>query len=425
MIHYITTNGIGNAWVANELRQVELAAVPFMLHTMRPPGQTYHLSEWALKINRRTRVIYPLPRLSMLVSALAGSFLFGGRFFAALANALFGERETLRGRIAAIAHLLVACHWARLSRNERVTHIHAQWIHSSGTIAMYGAWLLGVPFSFTGHATDLFRDRVALKDKIRRAEFIICISSFHRDFYVEHGARPEQLRIVYCGIDVDQFSSPEASRKRSEGVIRIRSSGRLVEKKGFRYLIDACKVLAERGVALECVIGGSGPLEQTLRKQVDELGLSDRMTVTGEALKQEKIPEFMHGGDVYCLPCVWASDNDVDGLPQMLMEAMACGLPAVSTRLVGIPDLVVHEKTGILVEPNDAMALADAILRLGRDRDLAERLARAGRQHVLEKFDISNCLEPLIAEFRAKLGQPAVSAEMDELPHPAPTEVGA
>ena len=424
-IHYITSHGIGQPWVANELRVVGGAGVPFKLHAMRHLRQMCFDSEWAQRMNAAANVLYAPPLWGLVVSQLLGPVRFRGRYFAALLNALIANRENRRARVAALFHFFVAVHWAQQLHREETAHIHSQWAYSSGTIGMYAAWLLDVPISVTGHATDLFRDRVALKDKIRRAEFIICISTFHRDFYLEHGARPEQLRIVYCGIDVDQFSLPEASRKRSDGVIRIRSSGRLVEKKGFRYLIDACKVLAERGVALECVIGGSGPLDQQLRKQARELGLSDRVTITGEALKQEKIPEFMHGGDVYCLPCVWASDNDVDGLPQMLMEAMACGLPAISTRLVGIPDLILHEETGLLVEPNNAEALADAILRLGRDCELAERLARAGRQRVLEKFDISNCLEPLIAEFRAKLGQPAVSAGMNELPHSAPTEVGA
>ena len=136
--------------------------------------------------------------------------------------------------------------------------IHAQWAHSCGTIGMYGAWLLGVPFSFTGHATDLFRDRVALHDKIRRAEFIICISSFHREFYKKHGARDEQLHLAYCGIDVSDFA-PSPSPNRCGERLRILSSGRLVEKKGFPYLIDACRLLADRGVPFECVIAGSGP----------------------------------------------------------------------------------------------------------------------------------------------------------------------
>ena len=122
--------------------------------------------------------------------------------------------------------------------------IHSQWIHSCGTVGMYGAWLLDVPFSFTGHAVDLFRDRVALDDKIRRAEFIVCISEFHRRFYLEHGARPQRLHVVYCGIDTGAFAF---HRHRREGRFREPSVGRLVEKKGFNDLIQACGILADRG----------------------------------------------------------------------------------------------------------------------------------------------------------------------------------
>jgi glycosyltransferase involved in cell wall biosynthesis len=111
----------------------------------------------------------------------------------------------------------------------------------------------------------------------------------------------------------------------------------------------------------------------------------------------------MHGGDVYCLPCVWASDDDVDGLPQMLMEAMACGLPAVSTQLVGIPDLIENEKSGLLVQPRRSSELADALERLIRDPELAARLAATGRERVVEVFDLSRCLTPLMDQFRAHL----------------------
>jgi glycosyltransferase involved in cell wall biosynthesis len=142
---------------------------------------------------------------------------------------------------------------------------------------------------------------------------------------------------------------------------------------------------------------------ESLRRRINDDGLSDRISITGEDILQEKIPEFMHGGDVYCLPCVWASDNDVDGLPQMLMEAMSCGLPAISTRLVGIPDLVIHEQTGLLVEPRNAQQVADAILRMKDDPDLAKRLALAGRKYCIEKFDIDVSLNPLLERFRQHL----------------------
>jgi glycosyltransferase involved in cell wall biosynthesis len=404
-IHYVAPYGIGAPWVANELSQVEAAGIPFVLHALRRPEQVLHASEWASAMNKRTVAIYPVPVLGLLVSLLAAPVLFRGRFFAALWNAFFGRREHLRARIAGITHFFVACHWVRGIRNlpQEAAHIHSQWIHACGTVAMYAAWLLDVPFSFTGHATDLFRDRCALEDKIRQADFIVCISEFHRRFYLENGARPEQLIVVYCGIDPSWFYPP-AQERAADRPYRILSSGRLVEKKGFTDLIEACRILADRGKRFECVIGGSGELEHDLRSMIERLGLSGRVTVTGEALIQEKIVEFMHSGDVYVLPCVWAKDGDVDGLPQMLMEAMACGLPAVSTRLVGIPDLIQHEATGLLVEPNAPIELADAITRLMHDRPLAARLAVAGRAWVAERFDLRDCLEPLIERYRRRLG---------------------
>lgn len=404
MIHYMTTQGLGDAWVGNELHIVaQTNGIPVVLHAMRAPTRKLFASEWASELNRNTRVVYPLNSLSMLVSAVAAPALFGGRFWAALGNALLGRREHLRARLASLAHLFVACDWARTLRREPVTHIHSQWIHSGGTIAMYGAWLLGKSFSFTGHAADLFRERVALEDKVRRADFIICISKFHRELFKSLGARDEQLHIAYCGIDHKLFV-PRAPQRVPGELLRIRSSGRLVEKKGFAYLVDACRILRERGVALECLIGGSGPLQQTLQAQIDRLGLQDSVKLTGQELKQEEIPQFMYTGDIYCLPCVWAADRDVDGLPQMLMEAMACGLPAISTRLVGIPDLIIDGRTGLLVEPNDAAQLADAIVRLRDDPALAQRLAEQGRQWLMKTFDIETSLEPLIRQYRIKLG---------------------
>jgi colanic acid/amylovoran biosynthesis glycosyltransferase len=412
LIHYITQNGIGNAWVANELSRVDAAGVPHVLHSLRAPEKLLHGSPWAVRLNQNTHVVYPLPPLGLLLSLLLAPLLFGTRWFAALFNALFGKREHLRARVACIGHFVVACHWARLWRHGAmpVSHIHAQWINSNGSLAMYGAWLLGVPFSFTGHATDLTRNRSALEDKIRRAEFIVCISEWHRRFYLEHGARPEQLFIVYCGIDPSWFYPRAVDAPRPQRPWRIVSSGRLVEKKGFAVLIDACKQLADRGEAFDCIIGGSGELEATLRAQIDRLGLSDRVHVSGQSLQQEKIVDFMHDGDVYVLPCVPAADGDIDGLPQMLMEAMASGLPAISTRLVGIPDLIEHERTGLLVEPNDAAGLADAIARLKRDPMLTQRLAAEGRQFVLERFDLRTCLEPLIDRYRRRLGLAAKPA---------------
>jgi colanic acid/amylovoran biosynthesis glycosyltransferase len=406
MIHYVTTNGVGDAWVANELHAVARAGIPVTLHAMRPPHQRFFDADWAAALDRRTRRIYPVPPLALAADVALAPWRFGRRFWAALGNALFGQRESFRVRLACLAHFAVACRWAASRRRDGapVRLIHAQWAHSGASIAMYGAWLLGVPFSFTGHAADLFRERAALRDKVRRAAFIGCISTFHRDFYTSLGARDEQLELVYCGIDVRHFAPRPAGAR--PGPPHVLSSARLVPKKGLTYLVEACRILAGRGVALRCTIAGSGPLESALRRQVEAAGLADRVTLTGRPLTQEQIPAFMHGGDLYCLPCVRADDGDIDGLPQMLMEAMACGLPVVSTPVAGIPDLVADGRTGVLVPPKDPAALADALEALIGDPARAARLAEAGRAHVRERFDIATCLEPLLERFRRHLAPP-------------------
>lgn len=394
--------------------------IPVTLHSLRASNQKFFSSVWAKDLDTATRVIYPVPLPSGFASVLLAPYLFGGRFFAALVNAALGKRESLRNRFVAFGHLLVACHWARRLRAQGVRHIHSQWIHSGGTVGMYGAWLLGASFSFTGHAADLFRERVALEDKVRRAKFIVCISRFHEEFFRRLGARPEQLHIVYCGVDTTHFV-PELRPRIPGEPVTILSSGRLVEKKGFVVLIRACEILRQRGVNFRCVIGGNGPQEPELRGLIQACGLANFVSITGEPLTQEKLPEFMHGGHIYTLPCVWAADGDVDGLPQMLMEAMACGLPAVSTRLVGIPDLIEHERSGLLVESGDAEQLADALLRLIEDSGLAARLATAGTRVVQERFEINSALRPLIRLFEERLS--ASTSRHDAVPSTGTTGV--
>jgi len=403
MIHYMTTQGVGDAWIGNELRILDREGVPYRLNALHRPQATFFLSDDISAKDAATHYIYPLGPFAMLAGVLLAPLRFGGRFWQALANALTGPRESLRVRAKCLWHLFVACVWAGHLRTQDVSAVHSQWIHSGGTVAFYAAWLIDKPFSFTGHAVDLFRMRSALSDKIAHAKHIICISEFHRQFYLEHGARPEQLQVVYCGIDTTRFAPPPAGNRSAASDFHLVASGRLVEKKGFKYAIEACRLLLDEGLSMRLTIAGSGPLEAELREQVRALGLDDQIQITGEALMQEKITELMHSADAYCLPCVWASDDDVDGLPQMLMEAMACGVPAVSTRLVGIPDLVIDEETGLLAPPEDAVELAACIRRIHDDPELARRFAAAGRQHVLEHFDLRTCLQPLIEIFNAEL----------------------
>jgi glycosyltransferase involved in cell wall biosynthesis len=402
MIQYISPDGINQPWIATEFLDIQSRGIPCRQAALRPPQQTVFESETAQRLLAETEKLYPMSVPAFLASVLLAPFLFGRRGPAALLNALFGRRESLMCRIKAIWHLLVASHWARQLRHQDVDLIHAHWIHSAGTVGMYTAWLLDIPFSFTGHAADLFRDRVALDDKIRRADFIVCISEFHRRFYLERGADPEKLFVVYCGLDTDQIQALPRS-DRAAGPIRLLSFGRLCEKKGFDKLIDACRLLVDRGHDVECRIAGSGELHGQLLAQVERLGLEDRVAIPGDILKQKDIAGWMAEGDIFVQPCVQARDGDMDGTPRTLMEAMLCRLPAVSTRVAGIPEICVDGETGLLVEPQAVEALADAIERLIDDPQLARRIGEAGREHIIRTFKLPQCLDPLADMFRSRL----------------------
>jgi colanic acid/amylovoran biosynthesis glycosyltransferase len=399
-ICYITANGIGNAWVAAELRVIKDAGIGVDLYSMRKPQKSFFGSGWANQINDETISIYPLPFISFLVSIVVSPFLYKRRFFSALLNALFSSRENVRARFAGIAHLFVACHWARNIRFKNYQLIHSQWIQSGGTIGFYASWLLDIPFSFTGHAVDLFRDRCALKDKIERADFIVAISEFHRQFYINEGADPEKIHIVYCGIDLSEYPYQYV---KSSNPIKILSFGRLVEKKGFSTLIYACGLLREQGVDFKCEIAGSGPEYQTLIDLIHSLDLGHFVTVTGQPLKQEDIESWMCQGDIFAQPCCWSKDNDIDGIPRSLMEAMAVGLPSISTRVAGIPDLIEHKKSGLLIDENDTKALSDAIVLLQESWTIREEMSRSGRRMIDNRFNLDNCLDPLVDLFQNRI----------------------
>ena len=328
-------------------------------------------------------------------------------------KAAFGPAEGLRERLTLLYQILPALVLAMRWRNRPIGHIHAHWAHTATSVAMHAAELLGVGFSFTGHANDLFVHKVALLAKVRRARFIVCISEYHRRLYIDLGADPARLKVVYCGIDTERFTiePPQMPSARP----RIVGVGRLVEKKGFHDLIAACAILRTAGHRFECVIAGSGPERERLAAEVTRLGLDDLVRITGEPVLQEDLPGLLCSAGIFALPCVRDRDGDMDGLPQVLIEALLCGIPAVSTELVGIPDIILNGRTGLLVKPGDVEDLADAIGLLLTSPDLAARLGRQGREWALEHFGLDEAVSRLERLFHTAVSEPASAPPSIEL----------
>ena len=288
---------------------------------------------------------------------------------------------------------------ARDVKANNVTHLHAHFATSAATVTRLASWFTGVPYTITAHAKDIFHQAVSKEDLSRKfadAAAVVTVSNYNVKYLQRLcGAAAEKIRRIYNGVDLELFPFTPAPNRPP----RIVAVGRLVEKKGFAGLIDACALLAQKKRDFICQIVGSGELEAELRQQIESARLEDRVELTG-ALPQRDVIELLKTASVLVAPSVVGADGNRDGLPNVLLEAMALGTPCVATNIVGLPELIRHEETGLLVNERDSLALAGAIERLLEDRELAARLAKGARRLIETEFDLHHNAAQLRSLFR-------------------------
>lgn len=289
--------------------------------------------------------------------------------------------------------LLQAAYLTRLLHGSGIKRLHAHMAHGSTRVAMLTSMLTGLPFSFTAHARDIYKaNPERLHEKIDAAEFVVTCTRANQDYLRDIAPEGQQEKILlgYHGVDAAKFSPPAAkfspSTRAENETPTILAVGRLVEKKGFPDLIDAVAVLKERGISFRCRVAGDGPDLKALRRKIHELNVGDAITLLGPRTQEQLVEEY-RGADAFALPSVVQQDGDRDGIPNVLLEAMATGLPVVSTPVSGIPELVRTGDNGLLVEPGNPRELASAIELLLNDGGLRERLGRQGRATVSEQFN--------------------------------------
>jgi glycosyltransferase involved in cell wall biosynthesis len=275
---------------------------------------------------------------------------------------------------------------AKAVRLRGIAHLHAHFGNVAAAVARLASRFSGVPYSFTAHAKDIFHESVRpddLRRKLQDAEAVITVSDFNLDYLMEtYGSAALGVHRVYNGLDLRHlpFMLPE---QRPPVVLSV---GRLVEKKGFADLIDACAILARKGCDFRCEIIGTGELEADLRAQIERLGLGDKVEMAGPRPQCEVIARVQSAA-VFAAPCVVGADGNRDGLPTVLLEAMALGTPCIATDVTGIPEVLHDGETGLMVPQHDPQALAAAIERLLSDRALGQRLAREARSLIDQSFD--------------------------------------
>jgi glycosyltransferase involved in cell wall biosynthesis len=254
--------------------------------------------------------------------------------------------------------------------------------------------LTGLPFSFTTHAKDLYLTPPRITQRrVAAAQFVLTCTQYNLGFLKrlidsEHWRK---LHLVYHGIDLSAFSGlpeqhPASAGAPTKAVPVILSVGRLVPKKGMKALIEGCALLLQHGVEFECRIVGQGPLQGELQKQIVSLGLVDRVRLMG-AMAHDQLIDLYRRATVFALLPQITRDGDRDGIPNVLVEAMAACVPVVSTSVSGIPELVEDHRTGLLVQPQDPVAAAAAIERLLRDSELRGELTSAARRQLRHRFE--------------------------------------
>lgn len=362
--------------------------LPLSVH--RPAAPAHGQAELA----RRTTVVYDRPKwLLAFVELLLLPFHRG------LLKALGWLWSDLRdcrfcsGNAAKLAfQFLAAGRVARLLTRHGCRHLHIHFVHVPTQIGMYASALAGVPYTCTAHANDIFERGLLLPQKAARSARMLTVSRHNLVHLLRLGVPVGKLAVVRCGVSL---AARAASGERRPGPWRIGSLGRLVEKKGMDVLLKAVAALPPE-LAPEVEIAGDGPLRFALETLAAELGIAERVRFVG-ALAHADVAAWLAGLDVFALACRPDARGDMDGIPVVLMEAMSQGVPVVSTRLSGIPELVIDGRTGLLAEPGDANSLAERLARLLDSAPLRGELAARALAHVRGEFGQDTNLDRLIA----------------------------
>lgn len=401
---------VSHTFIHREIEALRALGLDIRTVSLRrtPPEQL--LTEADREEAARTWTVLP-PRPAELVAAHARAAVRRpGRYVRTLGRAMRTGGGGVRGAVWQLFYFLEAVLiFDRLSR-DGVTHVHAHFANSASWIAMLVSELDGpggMGWSFTMHGPTEFDDvtRYALAEKVASAAFVACIGDYCRAQLMKLSPPDawDRLAVVRCGVDAGRFVPATNGDRpvRAQGdPLRVLCVGRLVPEKGQTLLVDAVALLRDRGVDAELTLVGDGPDRAALERRRDELGLGPRVRLAG-AVGQDRILDEYRAADVFCLP------SFAEGIPVVLMEALSCGLPVVTTNITGVFELVRDGESGFLVAPGRAEALADALERLSRDRDAAAAMGLAGRARVVDEFRLDRAAEELARRFRAASGTAA------------------
>lgn len=297
---------------------------------------------------------------------------------------LKGHRDQLR----LLYHFLEAGYLYTQFKDKGLSHIHAHILNAPTSIALFLSRYLNIPYSFTMHASNIWIDPLMLKTKLLLCKKAITISKYNKKYLLnKYGEQFEnKIDVIHCGIDIETFKAQGGKKSMPPIILSV---GQLVERKGFLYLLDACHILKDKGLDFRWYIAGDGEQMDLLTNRSSSLGINDVVTFLG-AQPQEAIHKLLQDASIFILASIITDEGGREGIPVSLMEAMAMELPVVSTKTVGIAELIGDKREGLLVEQKDAVELALAIEFLLKNADARDRMGKQGRIKVTREFNIAH-----------------------------------
>jgi glycosyltransferase involved in cell wall biosynthesis len=388
---------VSETFVLQEVQELVRQGEQVTICSLRRPSADWAPHPGADDLAARTLYLPEgAPRVARLAAAAIA--LVAGAPRRALSVLGWTLRWSLRERDLRYLARFAEAAYLRTRTPPDAAHIHAHFANDPATIALLLGRLIDRPFSFTGHAYELFEQRTPdLRAKVAEARFAVGVTEYTRR-HLASLARVEdapKVVLVRNGVDPRRFRPRERD---PNGLPLLIAVSRLVAKKGLDTVIDACALLAARGLDFRCEVVGDGRLRSALEAQAGDREVSDRITFTGSR-DQPAVADKLARATAFVLPCRVTASGDRDALPVAITESMTVGVPVVTTPVGGIPEVVRDGESGLLVEPDDARELADALERLLSDEGLRRHLVEGGRKAVAD-FDVSTSVRHLRRLFR-------------------------
>lgn len=380
---------ISETFISNEILLLEQLGFKITLFPMRHPRENFcHDS-----VKKIQAEIHYLPThlfrnfFKLLVPNILLAIKNPQQYSKAFSIAL--KRFSRTRKTATFKHLFQAGYMVNnhLLKSTEISHLHGHFAHSPTSVTMFASLLSGIPFSFTAHAKDIYTsNREQLKEKISKACFVATCTRYNAR-YLEGiaGSVDTPIHCIYHGIDTSLFSS-DGARINSTPPYNLLTVARLTEKKGLPTIYNALATLKKQGVSFTHTLIGDGDDREAILALIAELKLKENCLWLGTQTHDEVLQQFKKS-DLFILGCEIAKNGDRDGIPNVLVESLAMGVPAISTNVSAIPELLLNRKTGLVVEPSNSDEMARGILHLLENSTLRQKVIKEGQSYVREEFN--------------------------------------